>query len=305
MKTGLDHLPPIKQHELRRIVEIIFEEFEDALKGSSAEFKKKGRILKIILFGSYGRGTFVDEPHTKKGYRSDYDLLIVVNNKKLTDIATYWHKTQDRLLHLKDVKTPVSLIVHSRREVNASLREGLYFFVDIARDGVILHELDDEPLAAPKRLTPQQAYEQAKKHFAARGKVIDTFVESAVFRLEKRDLSGSAFMLHQAVEHMYGALLLTLTNYSPPSHNLNFLRSLAEDTDQRLVDVWPRDQHRFIAWYNILNEAYVKARYSEHYDISQEALAWLTDRAAALYAITRDICETHISTLGTEAERHR
>lgn len=112
-------------------------------------------------------------------------------------------------------------------------------------------------------------------------------------------------MLHQAVEHMYGALLLTLTNYSPPSHNLNFLRSLAEDTDQRLVDIWPRDQHRFIAWYNILNEAYVKARYSEHYDISQEALAWLTDRAAVLDAITRDICETHISTLATEAERHR
>lgn len=83
-----------------------------------------------------------------------------MNSKKLTDIATYWHKTQDRLLHLKDVKTPVSLIVHSRREVNASLREGLYFFVDIARDGVILYELDNEPLAAPKRLTPQQAYEQ-------------------------------------------------------------------------------------------------------------------------------------------------
>lgn len=49
------HLPPVKQYELRRVVEIILEEFEDALKGASAEFKKRGRILKIILFGSCPR----------------------------------------------------------------------------------------------------------------------------------------------------------------------------------------------------------------------------------------------------------
>ena len=75
MKTNLDHLPPVKQHELARVVEIILEEFENALKGASAKFKKRGRILKIILFGSYARGTFVDEPHTKKGYRSDRQPL--------------------------------------------------------------------------------------------------------------------------------------------------------------------------------------------------------------------------------------
>ena len=69
MKTNLDHLPPVKQHELARVVEIILEEFEDALKGASAEFKKRGRILKIILFGSYARGTFVDEPRMPRCWR--------------------------------------------------------------------------------------------------------------------------------------------------------------------------------------------------------------------------------------------
>ncbi|APO72755.1 hypothetical protein IE4872_PD02244 (plasmid) [Rhizobium gallicum] len=54
MKSSLDHLPEKKQRELARIVEIVHEEFEDALKGGEAEFKKKGRIWKIILFGSYG-----------------------------------------------------------------------------------------------------------------------------------------------------------------------------------------------------------------------------------------------------------
>ena len=60
MKTALDHLPERKQRELERVVAILHEEFEDALAGGSAEWKKKGRILKVILFGSYARGGRAD-----------------------------------------------------------------------------------------------------------------------------------------------------------------------------------------------------------------------------------------------------
>ena len=73
MRSDLDHLPANKQRELERIVQIIFEEFEDAFALSRHEWKKAGRILKVILYGSYARGTWVDEPHTAKGYKSDYD----------------------------------------------------------------------------------------------------------------------------------------------------------------------------------------------------------------------------------------
>lgn len=52
MKTSIDHLPEHKQRELGRIVEILHEEFDDALDNGTAEFKKKGRVLKIILLGS-------------------------------------------------------------------------------------------------------------------------------------------------------------------------------------------------------------------------------------------------------------
>ena len=97
MKSSIDHLPERKQRELARIVAILLEELQDALNDATAEFKKKGRILKIILFGSYARGDWVDEPHTMKGYRSDYDLLIIVNNRKLTDFASYWYgQTSER-----------------------------------------------------------------------------------------------------------------------------------------------------------------------------------------------------------------
>ncbi|TCA41736.1 nucleotidyltransferase, partial [Rhizobium leguminosarum bv. viciae] len=131
MKSSLDHMPLRKQRELGRVLEILHEEFEDALKEGTADFKKRGRILKIILFGSYAKGGWVDEPFTMKGYRSDFDLLIIVNNRKLCEFAEYWHKAADRLIHEASIETPVSFIVHSRREVNTYLKEGQYFFSDI------------------------------------------------------------------------------------------------------------------------------------------------------------------------------
>src|SRR3546814_677693 len=120
MRTNIDHIPPQKRRDLERVVQIIFEEFEDALALATQQWKKRGRIEKIILYGSYARGDWVDEPHTAKGYRSDFDLLIIVNDKRLTDRVDYWLKADDRLTRelaiTQTIKTPVNFIVHTRSE---------------------------------------------------------------------------------------------------------------------------------------------------------------------------------------------
>ena len=298
MKTSLEHLPEKKQRELARVVEIIHEEFADALEGGSADFKKRGRILKIILFGSYGRGNFVDEPHTMKGYRSDYDILVIVNSKKLAE-PEYWEKATDRLMWDKGVSTPVGLIVHGAREVNNFLADGQYFFVDIQREGIVLYELDDRPLAEPKRLSPADALRVAREHFERKCASSKYFCQLARYAISDEQRNHAAFNLHQAVETAYSCLLLTLTNYSPPSHNIKFLRGLAEDRDQRLIDAWPRDQHRFTAWYNILNEAYVKARYSKHFEITEEGLSWLLERTEHLLRLVELVCQERLAELGS------
>ncbi len=220
MKTSIAHLPPVKQRELARVVEIILEEFEDALNGAVSEAKKRGRVLKIVLFGSYARGTFVDEPHTRKGYRSDFDLLVVVNNRKFTDFAVYWNKAADRLMRDPGISTPVSFIVHSRREVNTYLREGQYFFSDIRKEGIVLYELDDEPLAEPKPLKPADRLRVAKEHFAERLHNAERALETSRFQRSKAQADeawrkDSAFALHQSLEHAYSCVLLTLANYGP------------------------------------------------------------------------------------------
>ncbi|KAA0692637.1 HEPN domain-containing protein [Neorhizobium sp. P12A] len=296
MKSSLEHLPEQKQRELARVVEIIHEEFEDALKGSEAEFKKKGRIWKIILFGSYARGTWVEEPHTTKAYRSDYDILIIVNTKKLTD-PEYWEAARSRLMHDSGINTPVGVIVQSRREVGDRLHLGQPFFSDIRRDGIVLYELNDDLLPQPKPMSPDEEYSTAKSYFEEKLPFSIAFMDGVELYLSKRQFKHAAFLLHQSIEQAYATLLLTLTGYSPASHNIRFLRALSEDRDVRLASAWPRSHQRFTAWFNLINEAYVKARYSPHYEISDEALIWLEERTAELHKLIKTACEEHLMKL--------
>ncbi len=67
--------------------------------------------------------------------------------------------------------------------------------------------------------------------------------------------------------------------------------------DRRLIAIWPRDRQRFTTWYNILNEAYVKARYSKRFEVSEEALTWLQERTAELHKLVETLCREHIEKL--------
>lgn len=298
MQNNLDHLPANKQRELERVKAIIFEEFEDALALAKHEWKKKGRIEKIILYGSYARGGWVEEPHTTKGYRSDFDLLIIVNDKRLTDRVDYWLKLDDRLMRElaidKTLHTPVNFIVHTLQEVNDGLAHGRYFFMDVAQDGIALYEADDRVLHKPKPKTPGQALAMAQEYFDEWFPAANKRFDGAKFHISQGNSKDAAFDMHQATERLYHCVLLVCTFYTPHVHNLGFLRTQAERIDLRLVDVWPRQDRTDRAKFEKLKEAYVKARYSKHYRITQEELTWLSDRVEELGRVVHTICSEHL-----------
>lgn len=304
MRTDLDHLPAAKQREIERVKAIIFEEFEDALALAQHEWKKKGKIEKIILYGSYARGGWVDEPHTAKGYRSDFDILIIVNDKRLTDKVDYWLKLDNRLMRElaidKTLRTPVNFIVHTLGEVNDGLAHGRYFFMDVAKDGIALYEADDRQLHVPKPKTPEQALAMAKEYFEEWMPAADDFMESAKHLIHKGRYKRSAFLLHQATESLYHCVLLVCNFYTPHVHNLGFLRTQAERIDMRLVDAWPRELRPDRTRFEKLKEAYVKARYSKHYRINEDELGWLCEQIEELGRVVHTICLERLTALENE-----
>jgi len=304
MRTDLDHLPPAKQRELERVVETIFDEFRGYTENATGP-RKGARILKIILFGSHARGDWVDAPLSANQYKSDYDILIIVSQKELTDRAAYWAKAEERLIRAytieKTLRTPVNFIVHSLHEVNEGLSHGRVFFMEVVKDGIAIYGADNKELATPKPKTPEQALATAKEYFEEGMPTALAFFRSFQHALVDGLHKNAAFQLHQATEQLYHCLLLSVTFYTPYNHNIAFLRSLAEGLDRRLYGIWAEETRRERAMFQKLKEAYTKARYSKHYKISEEELAWLGARVEELGRVVHQVCSDKIAELEVAA----
>lgn len=287
------------QRQLERAVETLRSEFAEAIKGKAWERTKQGRILKIVLYGSMARGTQVTD--MRSGYRSDFDLLVIVSHKELAD-DDWWYGANDALIRawLKSSnRREVNFIVHDLADVNDQLRRGRPFFKDIDRDGIIVYEYDTKPLAKPGNLSPEEIREEAKGHFEQWFERSLGFAAGAGFYVGRGDLSLAAFSLHQAVESAYHCVLLTLTLYSPQLHKIEKLRKMAEELDQRLVEAWPRKTRHQRRPFDKIRRAYVEARYSKHYRITKELLEEATASVEALQEIVKMVCEERLE-LATE-----
>lgn len=292
----IEHLPDKKRRELARIVEILFAEVELFQATKLSGKRSGGKILKVILYGSYARGDWVED--RLSGYRSDYDLLIVVSTKSFADESDLWGGIEEQLLKEQiahRIETPVVPIVHTLQDVNDQLSRGRPFFVDIAKDGIVLYEELGHPLAQPKPLTAEDELREARKHFDRWFLSASHRLEIAATAFERRLGLEAAFDLHQATERFYHCALLTLTLYSPKSHRIKVLRSQAEGIDNRLVAAWPRDGRFSRRCFELLSRAYVEARYSSKYAISNEELTWLVGRVKFLQSLVETVCRERLS----------
>ncbi len=299
MRVDLDHLPQLQQDELSRVRDTLMAEFTQAIAGATQPWRKNGRILKIVLFGSYARDDWVDDP--ENGYQSDFDLLVVVSHEDLTDVADYWYVAEDKILQNQAIRRPVNVIVHTLSEVNQALERGEYFWVDIVRDGVALYELPNHAFATPKPLTTNDALEMAERYFDEQNRSSANWLRMAELSLKEgddRDWRNKAiFNLHQATETAFACYLLVYTLYFPRSHNIKFLRSLSEDKESRLIDAWPRatrvDRRRF----ELLKRAYVEARYSSSYEVAADDLDALASSVKNLRSIVEVLCLERLAEL--------
>ena len=166
LKTDLSHLPARARRDLAQAVEILREEFAKRTATSNAPHIRDGRILKIILFGSYARGRQVIDPVGR--YFSDYDILVIVDHDDLTDTADYWTQAEDRMVEMLTRRfwpQPLNLIIHSLEDINHQLERGRYFFIDIVKEGIALFEEPGFILAEPVPLSEEEARKEALFYF--------------------------------------------------------------------------------------------------------------------------------------------
>jgi len=289
MNKNLDHLPASRQKHLEHIVAVLRDEVEQVT-GFANGKKKHSRILKIILFGSHATGKWVNDP--AHGYVSDYDILVILNNDDLIQEHKIWNIAEQRIT--LQVRPPLNILVHSLHQVNEALSQGQYFFTDIKREGILLYDSGGKKLAQASNLTAAESKAIAEKHFAQWFESAKSFVIDYGHCMDRGDYKKAAFELHQATERLYACLLLVLTNYKPYTHNLAQFNSLAILQNDQIAEVFPQDNKIQRSRFQLLKNAYVDARYSEHYEITQEELIWLAGRVECLQQLTEKLCKEKI-----------
>ena len=297
MKTSINYLPEQKRDELRRIVKCVLE----VLPGCEM----------IILYGSYARNTYVDydqriEYGIRTCFMSDYDNLVVTNTRFQRHVISHilskatdnYYKGMNR-----NESTTVQFIDESIDDLNKAIDKNRYFYTDIKREGIMLYNSGRYKLARRRKQNYREIKELAEEYYNERFERGNEFLLGAIFYNEQGLHKMASFNLHQACENYYNSIILTFTLYSPKEHSLIKLSARAKTHSLESSKAFPRNTEEEKRLFDLLQDAYVQARYSLHFRITQEDIEALIPKVELLRDIARQCCEERIKVYAAKA-RH-
>jgi HEPN domain-containing protein len=196
----------------------------------------------------------------------------------------------------------LGIIRHDIEELNIKLAEGQYFFSDIKKEGILLFDTNKFKLARRRKLTSKEKQRIAQDHFDHWFDSAKMFFEDFDSNLKKsaksqKYLNKAAFELHQAAEASYKTILLVFSNHSPDDHYLSGLGMSAARKHPAFKNIFLKNTKKQQDRFDLLELAYIGARYDTKYQISKEDLKILAKDVKNLLTLTKKICKEKIQSL--------
>ncbi len=259
-------------------------------------FREEVDLDMLILFGSYARGNWVEDldPETLLyRYQSDFDLLVITETPRQASKIEQNSQLAQKLAKTTH-RTPISLIAEDIQFVNRRLRKSQYFYIDILREGILLHDSGKFELEEPKEITSGERRKLAEEDFDQWFQGANDFIKTYEFHYSEEMYNLAAFDLHQATEKLYGTILLVFTRYKPSTHDLEKLGQRVGSIEPKFLSVFPKATEEEKECFKLLRKAYVDARYKPSYSISKNQLEWLACRVNQLKELTEKLCKEKI-----------
>jgi HEPN domain-containing protein len=167
---------------------------------------------------------------------------------------------------------------------------------------VVLYDSRRLQLAKTRAGTPRARLELAQKNLRYWFSSATAFWQGSRFYADQLLLSHGAFLLHQAAERYFHALLLVFTGYKPKTHDLEQLLLQVVRLEPALAGAIATAEPRQDELFQLLRRAYIEARYSKSYEISADELAELRTRVHELSRRVLRACTERLATFcGAEA----
>lgn len=279
MNTSLTHLSAAQRLDLERATGIIVQAV---------------RPEKIILFGVYSveADARLFSERLPPGIGA-YDLLVVTNQgDRRSD-----YELQDIIENRCREEVPVTVLVHDIGYVNRRIMEGQYFFSTMRRDAILVYDAGRVALARGGEADLVQVRWMAERDLERWRRQSRAFFRSAEFNLGGGEWKMVVFLLHQAAEQIYQAILLSFTGYKPTTHNLDKLRRYTNRFSIELALLFPRNGEEEDRIFKLLLSGYVDARYKEDFEVSEADARLLTERVGRLLEIADRVCRNRLLSL--------
>jgi HEPN domain-containing protein len=227
-------------------------------------------VEKIFLLGNY--------PLQPADLGEEYDLLVLVK-----DTHNRPNDEFESLIHNRSIDTvPVNASVFKLSKVNEMILNGNYFFSAFCVPEKLIYDAGRIRLESPPAKHDLPGFKVLKQIHEGMMEKANGFVAGAINFYQSNDFSLSGFMLHQAAEHGLNSLLQPLMQFRLHTHNLHKLMRITRRFSIEVFNLFPRDTDTEIRLFQLLQKAYIHARYKDNFEVKEEDAAVLLERTKLL-----------------------
>jgi HEPN domain-containing protein len=221
------------------------------------------------------------------------DLLIVFaddNQKPFKE-----HQPLVELFSVGDEKLCCS--VHKLSDLHQALTNGHVYFSLACTTENLVYQRSPSPLPKVLPETLRQLIEKSKQDFAIGMSKARKFFEGSNYYLQVNEYALSMFLLQQAAETTFRSTAIALYGNERRTHSIRSLKRFNHRLAPQLNDVFPGglpDEERLL---QLLEDAYLEARYNLHYQVSEQDLHLISSRVLRLLELAEAVFEERLTTI--------
>ncbi len=190
---------------------------------------------------------------------------------------------------------PFTYTLHMSYDIYRRTNEGhIFYSVACSREN-LLYDAGKRMLPLSLRERAKAIREKAHQDFYSGFTRGVSFLESAWYAYGKGEIELTAFMLQQAAELPLRSILLALTGQDLHSHSISKLCSCCRRCAPQLSELFPRDTVTGRRLLNLLDSAYIHARYRELAILEKTDIILLFEKIKAMHLAARQLFEEKLA----------
>jgi len=219
------------------------------------------------------------------------DMLLVYSDEEQRCAVDIQHLAND----LNDQEHQYTAVVLRYTEAMQRLAAGDAFVCKVFQHGALLYSRAN---ALPMRqgfVCHETLLQKTREGWQRWFNNSCQFMDCAAYCLAERHFGMAVFMIHQTVEQAAKAMLKVMLYMRPSTHNLTWMLKLCNTLAPEIAAIFPRDNPRDKALFNLLKDSYNDSRYAAGFAVKEEEAWTLYYRASALLKIAGELCNRRIA----------